>query len=96
MNAIYEYIIAGIVVVAMLAAAEMNISTMTSSRLALAETEGYSMAESILDMILLSPGDPPNWSEYSEDPELFGLAFSNATEEYTLDPKKVMRLNENF
>lgn len=95
MNAIYEYIIAGLTVVVILVAAEMNISTLTSSKLTLAETEGYSMAESILDMILLSPGDPPNWGDYSQDPRSFGLAFSNVTEEYTLDAKKVIRLSEN-
>jgi len=78
-----------------LVAAEMNMYTLVSSRLTLMEQEEYSTAGSILDMILLSPGDPLNWGDYPEDPNFFGLAYPGATEAYTLDAKKVIRLSEN-
>jgi hypothetical protein len=52
------------------------------------------MAESLIDMILLSPGTPPDWS--STNPVLFGLAAQETIDTYVLDSKKVIRLDEGY
>jgi len=53
-------------------------------------------AESILDFILLSAGNPPDWDE-SVVPEVFGLAPANSSDPYVLDIGKVYALlNSTF
>ena len=53
-------------------------------------------AESILDFILLSAGNPPDWNE-STVPEVFGLAPANSSDPYVLDIGKVYALlNSTF
>jgi hypothetical protein len=95
LNAIFEYIIAGLIMLIMVSAVHTNISNMINDKLILIEQEEYSTAESILDMILLSPGIPTNWGNSTEPPVLFGLASEKATEVYNLDANKVIRLDEN-
>jgi len=93
MNAIYEYILAGFMMFVMLVALHANLQSLIANTTALMMEEDYNMAESLIDMILLSPGNPANWS--STTPTLFGLAAQGATETYVLDPRKVIRLDEN-
>ncbi len=94
MNAIYEYVLAGFMMFVMLVALHSNLQTLISDTTALAIQEDYNMAESLIDMVLLSPGNPPNWS--STDPVLFGLAAQETIDTYVLDSKKVIRLDENY
>jgi len=94
MNAIYEYVLAGFMMFVMLVALHSNLQTLIYDNNALAMQEDYNMAESLIDMILLSPGTPPNWS--STTPTLFGLAAQEAIDTYVLDSRKVIRLDENY
>jgi len=59
------------------------------------QAAGYQMAEGLLDMLLLSPGEPSNWNDFSDDPQRLGLASSKAFEDYALDSQKVERLTPN-
>jgi hypothetical protein len=93
MNAIYEYILAGFMMFVMLVALNLNLQTLISNTTALMMEEDYNTAESLIDMMLLSPGNPANWS--STTPLVFGLASQESTGTYVLDPKKVIRLDEN-
>jgi hypothetical protein len=94
MNAIYEYIFAGFIMFVMLVSLQTNLQTLMSDTTALTMQEEYNMSEGLIDMILLSPGNPPNWS--STNPVLFGLAAQETTDTYILDSKKVIRLDENY
>jgi hypothetical protein len=94
MNAIYEYILAGFMMFVMLVALHSNLQTLISDTTALVMQEDYNMAESLIDMILLSPGNPPDWS--STNPVLFGLAAQETIDTYVLDSKKVIRLDEGY
>jgi hypothetical protein len=93
MNAIYEYILAGFMMFVMLVTLHTNMQNLITDTTALIVQEEYQMAESLLDMILLSPGSPQNWGP--TDPVLFGLAAQDAIDTYVLDPRKVIRLDEN-
>jgi hypothetical protein len=59
------------------------------------QAAGYQTAEGLLDMLLLSPGEPSNWNDFSDDPQRLGLASSKAFEDYALDSQKVERLTPN-
>ena len=59
MSVAYEYVLAGLVMLVMLGAIQANVHVLISSRLAQIEQEDYFVADSLLDMILLSPGNPP-------------------------------------
>lgn len=93
MNAIYEYILAGFMMFVMLVTLHTNMQNLIADTSDLIVQEEYEMAESLIDTILLSPGNPPNWS--LTDPPLFGLASQETTDTYSLDPRKVLRLDEN-
>jgi len=94
MNAIYEYILAGLMMFVMLVALHSNLQNLIYNNTALAMQEDYNMAESLIDMVLSSPGNPPNWS--STNPTLFGLAAEETINTYVLDSRKVIRLDENY
>ncbi|PDM26243.1 hypothetical protein CP083_04835 [Candidatus Bathyarchaeota archaeon B24-2] len=95
MQASIEYIIAGLTILSILVVAETNMLTLIVHTLTDVQQEvSYGKAEEILDTLLLSPGYPPDWGADSEVPELMGLAVQSSTEEYILDPKKVLRLTE--
>lgn len=71
--------------------------TLMSQKLTHLEQEApYTTADRILDILLLSPGDPENWgTNVSETPAALGLADQTALRAYVLDPRKVARLHEN-
>jgi len=92
----YEYICAGIIILLILSVTEISMFNLMTQQLGRIEQEkGYTIAEKILDMILLSPGDPPNWGEYITDPIFLGLATQNSLKEYVLDASKVTRISED-
>jgi len=93
----FEYILAGLTILLVLASTQIFMYMMMMQRLtALEQESGYTVAEEILDMILLSPGYPPDWGRnLSEYPVSFGLAEYNAIRAYVLDPYKVARLLED-
>jgi hypothetical protein len=95
MHVNYEYILAGIIMLLMLSVTGVNITSIVTHRLYRMEQETESpLAERLLDIILLSPGYPPDWGEKPEDPLSFGLAAQNAIKSYVLDVSKVFRLKE--
>lgn len=96
MHVDYEYILAGITILLILLATEINMFTIMSQEMTRMEQErGYTIAEDILDVILLSPGDPEDWGKYPSDPTSFGLAAQNSLKAYVLDANKVIRLSRN-
>lgn len=96
MHVNYEYIMAGIILLLIFSVTRANVMSVMTHRLSRMEQETeYLLAERLLDMILLSPGYPPDWGVRSEDPLAFGLASTNALRDYVLDISKVYRLTEN-
>ncbi|MEM2092064.1 MAG: hypothetical protein QXR59_02110 [Candidatus Bathyarchaeia archaeon] len=96
MHVNYEYIMAGIILLLIFSVTGANIMSVVTHRLSRMEQETeYPLAERLLDMILLSPGYPPDWGIRSEDPLAFGLASTNALRDYVLDISKVYRLIED-
>lgn len=93
MHSSIEYFLAGLTVLLILIVATVNMFNVMAHTLTGVEQRlGLEKAEEILDMLLLSPGYPPNWGENSQEPEIFGLAVQNAFEKYVLDPKKINRI----
>jgi len=93
----YEYILSGLVVLLVLTSTEITMYALMSQRLAsLKQESGYTTADKILDVLLLSPGDPSDWGKnVSETPVSLGLADQNAMRAYFLDPNKVERLHND-
>ncbi|MEM2342322.1 MAG: hypothetical protein QXX94_06055 [Candidatus Bathyarchaeia archaeon] len=96
MHVNYEYVMAGIILLLIFSITGANIMSVITHRLSRMEQETeYPLAERLLDIILLSPGYPPDWGVRSEDPLAFGLASTNALKDYVLDISKVYRLTES-
>jgi len=92
----YEYILAGFIIVLVLTTTQVYSAMLLNRKIAdWEQAAGYQTAEGLLDMLLLSPGEPSNWYDFSDHPQLLGLASVNAFEEYALDPRKVERLTPN-
>jgi len=92
----YEYILAGFIIVLVLTTTQVYSAMLLSRKVAdWEQAAGYQTAEGVLDMLLLSPGEPSNWHDFPEHPQLLGLASANSFEEYALDPRKVERLTPN-
>lgn len=88
-----EYIFAAFLLVTIIFVAQTNMNMWISHQLHYVEQRDYSMSSSFSDLILMSPGDPPDWGDSTEKPILFGLASYKTTEMYDLDAKKVFRLH---
>jgi len=72
------------------------VSLMYQKLAALEQESDYTTADKVLDILLLSPGDPPDWGDnVSEDPVSLGLADQNSLRSQVLDPRKVARLHGN-
>ena len=96
MHVNYEYIFAGFIIVLVLTTSQIYSGILLSRKVAdWEQAAGYQTAEGILDMLLLSRGEPSNWYEFPDNPERLGLASNNSFEEYGLDPRKVERLTPN-
>jgi hypothetical protein len=68
-------------------------SNMVYDKINLIESnQGLEKAGKILDIILLTEGEPSNWDETPDDPEILGFAPSNTIKMYKLDKDKVRRL----
>jgi len=97
LQTVYEYILAGLIILLVLMTTEMTMLSLMSQRLtALEQESSYTTADKILDILLLSPGNPTNWgNNFSREPDLLGLADENSVKAYVLDPYKVARFQEN-
>jgi hypothetical protein len=95
MQTTLEYLTAGIIVLLILGATTTYASNLIYDRVRTLEAEaGLKRVDIILEILLHSPGRPPDWGEQIEKPEAIGLALENTFEPYQLDPKKVRRLKE--
>ena len=96
MHAIYDYIFTTIILVTMITLTLGRIYGTTDTLIsAVSQAELQAKAEEILNKILLTPGDPPDWGT---DPEVtpdnlkdFGLALAGG-KPYELDMAKLLRL----
>lgn len=97
MHVNYEYILAGMMIFLVLMMTHISMFTLMTRNLTyLEQSSGYKTAEMILDVLLLSPGEPPNWgNDFSSDPDYLGLADQNSLRAYVLDPYKVLRLRND-
>lgn len=69
------------------------VTLMTQPLKKMEQQQLYTLAEQVLNTIILTPGDPPDWGETHIEPQSFGLALLNSRVFYTLDEEKV---NEIF
>ncbi|MCX8180856.1 MAG: hypothetical protein N3E41_05740 [Thermofilaceae archaeon] len=96
MNAILEYLAIGVLIVAVLLATGQMIEAPSRTLETVRAEQLFTIAERLMDKILLTTGHPPNWGS---DPFIldanvtdFGLALEGAKTPYVIDPDKVMRL----
>lgn len=94
MNVSLEYISAGIIMCLMLGVTGQYASNMVFDRMNNVERNAkIGKAEKIIDLLILSPGEPPNWGDLFGEPETLGLSLENAVKINQLDEKKVGRLD---
>jgi len=95
MQTTLEYLTAGIIVLLILGATTSYASNLIYDKVRTLEAEaGLERVDRMLEILLLSPGRPPDWGGGVEKPQALGLALENAIKPYQLDPEKVMRLRE--
>ena len=94
-HAVLEYLAVGVLIVAVIAAAGYMLEAPSRTLETVREEQLLTVAERLMDKILLTPGYPPDWGSnvYVTDANLsdFGLALQGGAP-YIVDPDKVMRL----
>ncbi|WP_288007739.1 hypothetical protein, partial [Thermofilum sp.] len=96
MEASLEYLAVGLLIVLLVLAAHEMMSTITSTSETTHEEQLYTIAERVMDKLILTPGYPVDWgTNIQVTPDTlqdFGLALYSAHMPYIVDPDKVMRL----
>jgi hypothetical protein len=93
MNTSLEYIAAGIIMCMILGMTGRYTTNMVYDKINLIDSDqGLEKAGKILDLILLTEGEPSNWDESPDDPGMLGFAPTNTIKMYKLDKEKVRRL----
>ncbi|MEM0345686.1 MAG: hypothetical protein QW189_07220 [Thermofilaceae archaeon] len=95
MHAALEYLAVGLLLVIVILAAGQMIEAPARTVETVKAEQLYTVAERLIDKILLTPGYPENWgADLLLDHEVmdFGLALAGAKTPYIVDPDKVMRL----
>ena len=93
MHATLEYVGVALLVVALILVAQYSALVFTREVGHVMEEQLYTVAERILDKILLTPGEPPDWGwNLTSALSDFGLAAYGTRVPYDLDPDKIMRL----
>jgi len=96
LETVLEYIAVALLVVILVLAANQMISASTGTLTTVREEQLYTIAQRVMDKILLTPGYPPDWGTNvtvsADDMQDFGLALYGTREPYVVDPDKVMRL----
>jgi len=93
-----EYIVVGLMIILILMVVQTNILNVTTHILAgFEQSASYQKVAKILDVFLLSSGEPADWWDYTKYPDpknisSFGLAL-DGEEEYVLDIRKLWRLD---
>lgn len=95
MHAILEYLAVGILLIIVFLAVGQTIDVPTRTTETVKAEQLFTVAERLMDKILLTPGYPEDWGSAilpEEEITDFGLALAGATAPYVVDPDKVMRL----
>jgi hypothetical protein len=89
-----EYITSGVIIFLILGVSGQYASNMVFDRMNNVENNArIGKAEKIIDLLILSPGEPPNWGDAFGEPGTLGLSLENAVKINQLDEKKVRRLD---
>ncbi|RLE84521.1 MAG: hypothetical protein DRJ67_10410, partial [Thermoprotei archaeon] len=96
MYAALEYVAIGLVAVVLVLSTLSSMHTLVQGVKLMESEQLYTVAERVLNKVLLTPGRPINWGTdltITEDNMTdFGLALAGSHEPYVLDPDKLMRL----
>ncbi len=96
MHATLEYIGVTIAIIFIILIAQYSLAVFLRDTAHVREEQLYTVAERIMDKIVLTPGDPPDWgynfTAYNGTLRDFGLAQYGTRTPYELDPDKIMRL----
>ncbi|ABL78320.1 hypothetical protein [Thermofilum pendens] len=96
MEATLEYLALGVLIVLLIAVAYGMASTSMNTLGTVYEEQLFTVAERVMDKIVLTPGYPADWgTNISVTPDTltdFGLALAGTRTPYVVDPDKVMRL----
>jgi len=96
MHATLEYIGVTLSLIVIIILAHYSIAVFLRDTAHVREEQLYTVAERLMDKILLTPGSPPDWGYnftlYNGTLTDFGLAACGTRSPYKLDPDKVMRL----
>lgn len=96
METVLEYLAVAALIVVILLAANQMLSAPAATLETVRQEQLYTVAERVLDKIVLTPGYPPDWGTNiavsAENLQDFGLALAGSREPYRVDPDKVMRL----
>ena len=96
MHATLEYIGVALLLVFVVLVAQYSAANFLRDTAHVREEQLYTVAERVMDKVLLTPGDPPDWGgnfeEYNGSLNDFGLAQFGTRVPYDLDPDKVIRL----
>lgn len=95
-----EYIVVGLFLILILIVVQTNVFNVTTHILAgFEQTESHQKAVDILDILMLSPGEPSDWWNYNKYPDTenissIGLALGGV-EDYVLDIRKISRFDSS-
>ncbi|QOJ79467.1 hypothetical protein IG193_03125 [Infirmifilum lucidum] len=96
METVLEYITVGLLIIVLVIAANQMMSASLGTVVTVREEQLYTVAQRIMDKILLTPGYPADWGTNitvsADDMQDFGLALNGTRAPYIVDPDKVMRL----
>ena len=96
MEATLEYIAVGLLIILLILAAFSLMTTVTSTTETTYEEQLYTVAERVMDKLILTPGYPPDWGSNiavsADNLQDIGLALYGSNTPYVVDPDKVMRL----
>ena len=96
MHATLEYIGVTLSLIVMILVAQYSLAVFLRDTSHVREEQLYTIAERVMDKIVLTTGYPPDWgynfTAYNATLQDFGLAMHGTHTPYLLDPDKVMRL----
>ncbi|AJB41369.1 MULTISPECIES: hypothetical protein [Thermofilum] len=96
MEATLEYLAVGLLIVLLILVSYGMVNATTSTVATTYEEQLYTIAERVMDKLILTPGYPVDWgTNIQVTPDTlqdFGLALYGARSPYIVDPDKVMRL----
>lgn len=95
MHAVLEYLAVGVLITTLLLVSGYVMEAPFRTVETVKAEQLYTVAERLMDKILLTPGYPEHWgADLTPEDEIadFGLALAGATAPYIIDPDKVMRL----